>query len=176
LRFVGRQRGGGLVHDEDAGLERDRLGDLDGLLGTDGQRVGRCPRIEVDVKGTEDLAGLVVHLPPAHEPPPPAVAHEDVLGDAQVGEDHRLLVDRHDAVVLRISGRAQRDELAVDAHLAGVGLVDAGHRLDERRLAGAVLADQGVDLPGEELDACPLQRPGRPELLRDVGQRHHGHA
>ena len=50
LRLVRRQRGGRLVHDQDPGVERDRLGDLDGLLGTDGQRAGWRPRIEVDVE------------------------------------------------------------------------------------------------------------------------------
>ena len=106
--------------------------------------------------------------------PAPAVAHEDVLGDAEVGEDHRLLVDRDDTVALRLGRRAQRDELTVEAHFTGVGLMDAGHRLDQGRLAGAVLADERVDLPGEELDPGPLERPRRPELLRHVGERHHG--
>ena len=102
------------------------------------------------------------------------MAHEDVLGDAEVGEDHRFLVDRDDAAALRIGGRTQRDELTVDANLAGVGCVDPRHRLDERRLARPVLADQGVDLTGEQLDPGTAQRPSRPELLRDVGQGHHG--
>ena len=40
--------------------------------------------------------GLVVHPPPAHDAAAVAVADEDVLGDAEVGEDHRLLVDGDD--------------------------------------------------------------------------------
>ena len=42
LDLVGRQRGGGLVHDQHPHVERDGLGDLDRLLGGDGQAAGRA--------------------------------------------------------------------------------------------------------------------------------------
>jgi hypothetical protein len=37
------------------------------------------------------------------------------------------------------------DRLAVEEDLPLVGLVDAGEGLDQRRLAGAVVADEGDD-------------------------------
>ena len=80
------------------------------------------------------------------------MADEDVLGDRQVGEDHRLLVDGGDAEALRVlRGLAGRDRRPVDADLAAVLLLDAGHDLDQRRLAGAVLAEQRVDLAAMQL-------------------------
>ena len=54
-------------------------------------------------------------------PPAVAVADEDVLGDREVGEDQRLLVDRHDAVPLGIGGRADVDRLAIHEDLTAVG-------------------------------------------------------
>ena len=42
--------------------------------------------------------------------------------------------------------RTQRDGLAVEVELAGVGLVEPGEDLDQRRLAGTVVADQAEHL------------------------------
>ena len=96
------------------------------------------------------------------------VADEDVLGDIEVGEEHRLLVDRRDAVALRLRRVADGDVLPGQQDLAAVRLVDAGHDLDQRRLAGAVLAEEGVDLAGIERQRHVLQRLGRAESLGDV--------
>ena len=45
------------------------------------------------------------------------------------------------------------DGLAVEADLAGVGLQDAVDHLDQRRLAGAVLAEQRVDFARADREA-----------------------
>ena len=78
-------------------------------------------------------------------------ADEDVLGDAEVGKERRLLEDDRDPGRLRLLGVVEDRLLAVEQEPAGVGPVDAGEDLDERRLAGAVLADEPVHLAGEEL-------------------------
>ena len=88
------------------------------------------------------------------------VADEDVLGDVQVGEEQRLLVDRRDAEALRLGGAADGHRLAVEQDLAAVGLVDAGDDLDQRRLAGAVLAEQRMDLARIERRARRRRAPG----------------
>ena len=75
---------------------------------------------------------------------------QHVLGDGEVREQVDLLVDRADAGRLRGRRRAELVLLAVDQHGAGVDRVDAGQRLDQRRLAGAVLAHQRVHLAGVE--------------------------
>ena len=60
----------------------------------------------------------------------------------------------------RLRDRAHRP--AVERDRARVGFVDAGQDLDQRRLAGAVLAEQRVDLaaPHVEIDVVERQRRG----------------
>ncbi len=66
---------------------------------------------------------------------------------------------------------------AVDRQRPGVGGLGAGDDADERRLARAVLADEGVHLAGGQLERQSRQRPdagkGLLELRRDE-QRHSG--
>jgi hypothetical protein len=71
----------------------------------------------------------------------------DVLGDAQVGERDRLLVDE----------REPGGPLAVgEANLAPVRLVQAGEDLDQRRLSCAVFAEKAVDLSPADIEVrCP---------------------
>ena len=76
------------------------------------------------------------------------VAEEDVLGDGQHGHQREFLVDDPDAAplagpdVLEVAGPAVEDDLAVVAAVR----VDPAEHLHQRRLAGAVLTADGVDL------------------------------
>ena len=108
IDLVGREGGGRLVHDQHAHVEGRCLGDLDRLLGGNGESAGRHARFEVDVEPGQDRGGVAVHLPPVHDAALVAMADEDVLGDVQVREDQRLLVDRGDAAGLRVGRVAQR--------------------------------------------------------------------
>jgi hypothetical protein len=67
-----------------------------------------------------------------------------------------------------VRGRQRR--LAVDGDLAFVGLVDAGQDLDQRRLAGAVLADERRHLARIELERDLVQRRTPGKRLGDAGQ------
>jgi hypothetical protein len=46
--------------------------------------------------------------------------------------------------------------------------VDARHRLDEGRLARAVVAEQAMALARPDIEADPVQRDDRAEMLLDV--------
>ncbi len=95
-------------------------------------------------------------------------ADEDVLGDGQIGEERRLLEDDRDPGGLRLLGVVEDRLLAVEHEPAGVGPVDAGEDLDERRLAGAVLPDEAVHLAGEQLDVAVLESVNGAEALLGV--------
>ena len=71
-------------------------------------------------------------------------------------------------------GLRKRDRLAVDQDLALAGLVHAGQDLDQRRLAGAIVAEQAMHLAGIDLDVDVLQRADRAEIDADAAQFHGG--
>ena len=74
------------------------------------------------------------------------VAEKHVLGDGQLRNLLQLLMDHGDAGAPRIERTAQGQRLAVDGDRAAVGLQDARQGAQQGRFAGAVLAEQGVNL------------------------------
>ena len=65
--------------------------------------------------------------------------------------------------LLRCGARVlEEDRDAADLDLAGIGRAGAGEHPDQRRLAGAVGADQPVDLAGRQLEADACATPERP--------------
>jgi hypothetical protein len=73
-------------------------------------------------------------------------AQVDVLGDAAVRQQVELLVDHADAGALGVQRVREGDPAAEERDLALVRLVGAPEDLHQRRLAGAVLAHERVDL------------------------------
>ena len=95
-------------------------------------------------------------------------AEQDVLGDRQVRAERQLLVDQRDAALARLVRRRRTVRLARQPHLALVGLQRPGKHVHQRALAGAVLADERVDLAGLERKRHAVERDGRPEALADA--------
>ena len=85
-------------------------------------------------------------------------AEKDVLGDAHARHRVELLVNEAEPAPLRFVGSADRHDGPVEANFAVVRRHCAGEDLDQRALAGAVLAHQRVRL-------------ARPQFERRVGQR-----
>ena len=59
--------------------------------------------------------------------------------------------------------------LPSSSSLAAVGVVDAGDDLDQRRLAGAVVADDGMHLTAAQLEARIGEGDDLAEMLLDPG-------
>ena len=81
----------------------------------------------------------------AREQRPALGAEHDVLEHAQRRHEHEMLMHHADAVTDRLARGADAHRLAIDADFAGVGLVEAVEDRHQRRLAGAVLADDAVN-------------------------------
>ena len=97
-------------------------------------------------------------------------AGEDVLGDGELLEDLDLLRHVDDAGGGGVGGRGEADRLAGEDDLAGEGAggMHAVQDLDQRRLAGAVLAEERVDLAGAHRDVDAAQRRHAAEALGDA--------
>ena len=81
---------------------------------------------------------------------------------------HDFLVHGVDAVIDRFVRRGQRNRLAFPKHFAAGAHMDAGEQLDQRRFAGSVFADDGVDFTGLKSQIDGLQRVGRAESLIEL--------
>ena len=101
---------------------------------------------------------------PASNPLP---AQEHVGHDVEVVGEREILVDDLDAEPGGVAGAVDVDRLALVAHLALVERVDADDALDQRRLAGTVVADQSHDLTATNLEIDPVERLDGAEGLGD---------
>src|SRR3954464_4167431 len=170
-RLLGGEHRGRLVEDEDPRPAEERAQDLHALLHADADildaRVGvhgeavavrqlahaRRGRVEVEQQALARLVG-----------------QDDVLGHRHDGDEHEVLVHHADPVLDGLQRRADADGPAVDADLALVGLVQPVEDAHQRRLAGAVLPEQRVDLAGLQVEVDRVVRDDRPEALRDPAQ------
>ena len=95
-------------------------------------------------------------------------AGENVLGDADRAGQRQLLEDRRDAERLRVPRRADRRPARPPLGCSPASGCDhAGEDVHQRRLAGAVLADQRVHLARRELERHVVERQRRAEALAD---------
>ncbi len=111
-----------------------------------------------------ELARSVQRAAPVDEPTAPSSTPEEhVLEHGQRGHERELLV-RSVAMPASSASRGERNATGSPStsELAVVRLDGAADDLAERRLAGAVLADERVDLAGRDRDADIVERPSSP--------------
>ena len=92
------------------------------------------------------------------------VAEHDVLGDGERLDEPEVLVHHPDTGVERVARRVELDRLPVQLELALVGAVEAREDVRQRALAGAVLAEQRVNLADARLEVDARRwrrRPGK---------------
>ena len=118
------------------------------------------------------LALLLVDARKGQAAPRRLAAEEEVARDAHHRDHAEILEHGRNAQRLRVARVAEGDRLAVDEDLTRARPVDAGQHLDQRRLAGAVVAEQAMHLAGIDLDVDVLQRPDRTERDADAAQFH----
>ena len=134
-------------------------------LQPDRQIAHALKRIDVDAEPGELLAGLARHAPPLHEAKPidGLGSEKHVLGHRQVGGDAQFLMHHGDAGCERVADRAEAGLAAVQHELAGEIRLGARDDLHQGALAGAVLADETMDLAGAKGE---VEFPGAPRRHR----------
>ena len=156
-RLDDAERGGRLVHEDDLLGPRHRAADRDALALAAGHvRDARARVLDLHAEALERLVAAPAHLGLVEEPElaqePGRVqlaAQEHVRGGVDLGREREVLVDRLDAEAARVLRRVDVDRLALEEDLPAVGRVDADERLDQRALAGAVVADRARRPPAD---------------------------
>jgi len=170
---------GGLVEDENAAAEGEGARDFDELLFGDAEAAGGDG--ERDVGAAEIGEGAGGEIARGAEIEERAAvglgAEDDVFGDAEVGRDGEFLVNGDDAGAAGVEGIARGERSAVELERAGVGRVNAGEDFHEGGFAGAVFADERVDLTGGNVEVDAGKGGGGAEAFVDLGEaqaRGHG--
>ena len=96
------------------------------------------------------------------------VAEHDVLGDREGIDEPEVLVHHADARVDRVPRRVEVHGLAVQVDVTVVRPVEPGQDVGERRLARAVLSEQGVHLANASLEVGVLVGDDAGKPLRDA--------
>src|SRR5450830_591890 len=131
------ERGGRLVHDQDARVERQRLGDFHHLLLGDGQLADLDARVKLEAHALKDLGGLTIERVLVEEYAEASTwfaADKDVLRGTEMIHQVELLMDDADTQLLGGARAVDGNFLAIDKNLAFVLLIDAGQNLHQRRL------------------------------------------
>ncbi len=177
----GLDRGEGgrrLVEDQNARVLRERFGDLHDL--PFGQR--QVPQLAIGPDCREPVAFEQCERIGAHalavggaDKGQRLMPEPDVLLDRQIGDERKLLEYGRDAQRLRGIRIVRAKVLAVDVNRSRVVAQRAGQDLDERALAGAVLAEQRMHFAGTGRKRRLAQRDDAAEPLAqafDVDQVH----
>ncbi len=176
------ERGRRLVEDHEARVPHHRARDRDRLALAAGEARDLLPRRadRRDGEAFHRLGRLRLHLglpePPDHVVVLAAEVH--VLDDVEVVAQREILVDDLDPERGGVLRAVDRDLLPLEEDLALVERVDARETLDQRRLAGAVVADERHHLARADLEVDVGQGLDRAEALRDPLHhecRHVGH-
>ncbi len=163
-----RQDGRRLVEDEQLAAAVKDLQDLDALLQPERQVLHLRVGIHRDAETLLELADACRELTLAEDRPGALVAEDDVLRDGERRDEHEVLVDHADPARDRVARRTDARVLALQRDRAGVGAVQAVEDVHERRLSGAVLTEERMDLVlvDDEVDA--VQRGEVAEALHDA--------
>ena len=170
LGLLRREHGGGLVHDQNPGLAIERLQDLDPLLLADRE----LPDPRLRIHGQAVAPAELVHAPfgrcraqDGATPLAAVVAEDDVLRDGEGLDEPEVLVHHADPGLDRIPRRVESNRLSVELDLARVRAIEAGQDVRQRRLAGAVLAEERVHLARRRLEGHAVVRHDAGEQLGD---------
>ena len=169
VRLLRRQHGRGLVEDEDVGAAVERLQDLHALLLADRDRLDLRVGLHGEAEALRDVAHPLARLVHVHERAPVRLdAEDDVLRHRHHRDEHEVLVHHPDPEVDRLVRGADPLRLPAHADLALVGVVEPVEDVHQRRLAGAVLAEERVHLAGPELEVDRVVGDDAREPLRDA--------
>ena len=163
------EHGGRLVEDEDLIVAVEHLEDLGALLHTDGDVLDARIRVDLQAVFFRQREHLFARLALLQEAMLRRLnAHDDIVQHREALDQLEVLVHHADAEAVGVVRVFDGDDLAVLADLALLGLIQAEQDGHERGLAGAVFAEQRMDLPLAQLERDVVIGHDAREALRDV--------
>ena len=175
LQLLAREHRGRLVEDQHARLAHERARDLHQLLVGQREALGRRVEVELAEPDPRQRGGGQAPLLGAVQPPAPAalLAEHHVVDHRHRGQHRQLLEDRGHAAGEGLPRIGEAHRAPVDQDLPRVRLHVPGEQPHERRLAGAVLAHEGVHAAGaaDEVDAVERAH-ARERLAQAPGLQH----
>ncbi len=156
LELLRGQGAGGLVHDDEPGIKRQRLGDLHDLHFRRAQVAHLGVGADPAADAVQQRARLFVHAPhPAHLP---EAAQVNVLAHRHGVDEVELLVDDAQPAPQRLDGGGVLNDFPVKLDGSAIFFVDARKDLHQRGFPRAVLAHDAVYDAGGHLDGDAVQR------------------
>ncbi len=161
-----------LVEDQDVRAAIERLQDLDSLLLAHADVLDPCLWIDREVEGAGEMfdapvRGAVIEQ---HAGMGRLAGQDDVLRHRHHRDQHEVLVHHSDAARDRVLGRVDSHRLALDPDLALVRVVEPVEDVHQRRLSGAVLAEQRVNLAPAKIEVDVVVGEDPREVLRDPAE------
>ena len=171
VRLGGRQNAGRLVEDQDVGLAVERLEDLDALLEAHGEVAHHRVRIDLELVILRKPRQFGARLG-QRRPEQGAVlrAQDDVLENGEGLHQHEVLMHHADSGGDGRLAVGDLDGPAIDADLAGIGVVEPVEDGHQRGFSRAVLADDAVDRSAADRQMDVLVGLNRAEALGDADE------
>ena len=94
-------------------------------------------------------------------------SNEQIFHNGEFVNDGQLLVDNSYALIVRVSSGESAVFSAIADDFSAGGIIYTGQDLHQRRFARAVLADQDMNLTGDNVKADVIQSLNARELLSD---------
>ena len=169
LRFLFGQRGGRFVQDQDPAIEGERLGNLDQLLLGNRQAADQGGGIDI-AKPAQHIGRLFCQPGVIHQRRAADIGcrHENVFSNADVRAQRDFLMHEADAQPLRDCGRGNSHHLSVEADFAAVGPQNAIDDVHQGRLAGSILAGNGMHFALAQLEPDIPQGLNGSERLAEI--------
>ncbi len=168
LPHLGVERAEGLVEQQHARLHRQRAGERDALALAAGELRRKAVGQPVELHQVQQFMHLVRDLLLRRALAARLHAHAEghVVEHRHVAEQRVVLEHEADLAVAHVRARGV---LAVEQHLAGVGLFQPGDDAQQRGLAAARGTEQGDQFAGGEIERDVVERVEGAEALVDVG-------
>src|SRR5712692_2767355 len=134
-------------------------------------------RLELEVQLVENALRAAVHMFGVNDAEAPwLTAEKNILGDRELRNERQLLMHHRDSRILGLVNALEAADGAVDMDVTLVSpeWIDAAEDVHERRLAGAVLAHQRVNLARLQIERHAIERQNAGKALGDLAHLEQG--